>query len=63
MLNHSKCEVIGLTPLNQEAWRAAGYNFKECALDDAILLGTPIHAGVGVDQALASKTEDLKLML
>jgi hypothetical protein len=62
-LNHTKCEVIGLSPSNRRSWDASGLRFTECLLQDATLLGTPIQAGPGVDKALVGKREDLRLMV
>ena len=62
-LNHSKCEVIGLTTSNRQDWDVAGLSFTECALPDASLLGTPIQAGTGVDRALECKRKDLEVMV
>ena len=59
VLNHSKCEVIGLTPSNGRAWATSGLQFAERPVAEATLLGTPIRAGVGVDRALACKRDDL----
>ena len=28
-LNHSKCEVIGLTPTNRGTWLSGGFRFQE----------------------------------
>jgi hypothetical protein len=61
-LNHSKCEVIGLNNINREAWQLTGFNFIECSLENATLLGTPIHSS-GIDQALAAKNEQLEVMI
>ena len=61
-LNYNKCEVIGLSNLTRSLWDSADLYFKETSLIDATLLGTPIQAGVGVDNALASKIADLEVM-
>ena len=49
-LNHNKCEVIGLTPNRMTAtWDATGLLFQKSSLGDALLLGSPIQVGAGVD--------------
>ena len=63
LLNHGKCEVIGLNPTNQQEWSAAGLKVTECPPEDAILLGTPIQAGKVVDKALEEKRHDLSSMI
>ena len=63
LLNHGKCEVIGLNPTNRQEWSAAGLKFTECPPEDAILLGTTIQAGKGVDKALEEKRHDLSSMI
>ena len=63
LLNQGKCEVIGLNPTNQQEWSAAGLKFIECPPEDAILLGTPIQAGKGIDKVLEGKRLDLSSMI
>ena len=62
-LNYSKCEVFGLSPSNRSVWDTHRFGFKECALVNASLLGTPIQAGAGVDAALAGKRVELELLV
>jgi Reverse transcriptase (RNA-dependent DNA polymerase) len=59
-LNHSKCEVIGLTGQSRTAWLHSGLTFVDRHSSTASLLGTPIHAA-GVDGAINERTEALKL--
>ena len=61
-LNYNKCEVIGLSNLTRSLWDSAELYFTETPLIDATLLGTPIQAGVGVDNALEKKIADLEVM-
>ena len=58
-LNHTKCEVVGLSSSEQSAWRDAGFNFIFSETDDASFLGSPMGQA-GLDVALARKTEQLK---
>ena len=61
-LNHSKCEIMGLNSMRREAWSSSGFHFREVSFPEATLLGIPIHAQ-GVDHALASKTDDLLVLV
>ena len=61
-LNHSKCEVISLSPSNRHPWDASGFSFFECPLEDATLLGSPIQPGTGVNKT-AGQEEDLSSMV
>src|SRR5271163_2525669 len=45
------------------AWDSIGLPFAKPPLSDSTLLGSPTQAGAGVDQALASKAADLKVMV
>ena len=51
--------MIGLSNLTRSLWDSAELYFPETPLIDATLLGTPIQAGVGVDNALEKKIADL----
>ena len=40
-LNHSKCEILGLSEAAHSSWGFS--SFKKCSMDKATLLGAPIH--------------------
>ena len=42
-LNHSKCEVIGLSQSSEEAWNNSGLDFLSRPIEEASLLGAPLH--------------------
>jgi hypothetical protein len=52
-LNHTKCEILGLDPMDVPIWRDSGLNFSQTGSRDASFLGSPLSAE-GVDAALAA---------
>src|SRR6267154_3688522 len=58
-LNHSKCEVIGLSPEDFQQWRVSGLNFSITERQDASLLGAPLSQE-GIDSALVANATQLK---
>jgi hypothetical protein len=58
-LNHSKCEVIGLSQSSQECWSKAGLDFRCRPIEEASLLGAPLHIN-GIDAALSAKRIELE---
>jgi len=61
-LNHSKCEVFGLGVSTSNQWSDSGLNFTERSIEEATLLGSPIHLH-GMDPALAARREQLTKIL
>ena len=61
-LNHNKCEVFGLSGLSRQIWDKAGLGFSIKAVEEATLLGAPIHTS-GVDSALMTKCSQLESVL
>ena len=61
-LNHAKCEVFGLTAASRKIWEAAGLGFVQRPIEDATLLGSPIHSE-GVQEALVQRCDQLKDVL
>ena len=61
-LNRAKCEVIGQTASTRAQLSAYGLELREVELKDSILLGSPLLPGVGVDEAIATKTEELQTL-
>ena len=58
-LNHTKCEVLGLSAPSQALWRDSMLDFITTDPKDACLLGSPLSLE-GVDAALTLKGEQLK---
>ena len=61
-LNHTKCEVIGLSRESRSAWLASGLSFMQRDPENATLLGAPLHAQ-RIDQAIEEKCEALQLAM
>ena len=61
-LNHSKCEVIGLSISWEEMWEASGLNFTMHPLQEACFLGSPLHVD-GVDAALSARLSQLERII
>ena len=61
-LNHTKCEVIGLSPQGLTAWSPTGQSFVQCEVEDASLLGAPLHVQ-RLDKAIEEKCEALERAL
>ena len=57
-LNHAKCEIIGLSASCLETWNAAGFMFAVRPIEEASLLGSPIHIA-GVDDAITVRLDQL----
>ena len=58
-LNHAKCEIVELAPIDQEILRSANLNFTLTDRNDACLLGSPL-CPEGVDAALLSQAAQLR---
>ena len=58
-LNHAKCEVIGLTSTTQAEWDKSGLTFISRSIEEASLLGAPLHIK-GIDAALSAKCVQLE---
>jgi len=61
-LNQAKCEVFGIFTAMQAAWMASGLSFVIRPLEEATLLGFPIHM-CGVDPALVVRRVQLEGVL
>ena len=61
-LNRAKCEVIGQTSITKTQLEARGICLREVEQKDAILLGSPLLPGVGVDKAIATKRNELETL-
>ena len=61
-LNRTKCEVIGQTASTRAQLAVYGVDLREVELKDAILLGSPLLPGVGVDEVIAAKREELQTL-
>ncbi len=61
-LNHDKCEVFGLSAATRQIWDKSGLMFTVRAVEEATLLGAPIHTS-GVDSALMAKCSQLESVL
>ena len=61
-LNRAKCEVIGQSTTTKTQLIARGIDLREVELKDAILLGSPLLPGEGVDAAIAAKREELETL-
>ena len=61
-LNHSKCEVFGISPSTRGQWADSGLNFISRPVEEASLLGSPIHP-CGTDSALEARREQLRNIL
>ena len=61
-LNRTKCEVIGQTASTRAQIAVYGVDLREVELKDAILLGSPLLPGVGVDEVIAAKREELQTL-
>ena len=61
-LNRAKCEVIGQTLTTKTHLAARGISIREVDLQDAILLGSPLLPGVGVDATISTKREELQIL-
>ena len=59
-LNHSKCQVIGLSPSDHADWVSRGLNFAVCDGAHATLLGAPLQRE-GLDEVLATHCSTLSL--
>jgi hypothetical protein len=62
VLNHHKCEVVGLAPADKVQWQASGLNFLETSPAEACFLGAPL-GDEGVSASLAANgklIEELK---
>jgi len=42
-LNHSRCEIRGLSEVSRSHWSDSGLNFIEPTTSKAMLLGAPLH--------------------
>jgi hypothetical protein len=58
-LNHSKCEILGLSPSDLSLWRSSGLNFSVTAREAASMLGSPLSPE-GVDAALRAHAAQLR---
>jgi len=58
-LNHSKCEIVGLTTSNITLWQSSDLNFSITDKKDACLLGSPL-CPEGVDPALSECLSQLR---
>ena len=58
-VNHDKCEVFGFSAVNRQMWDQSDLKFTVKAVEEATLLGSPIHTS-GVDSALISKCSQLE---
>jgi len=58
-LNHTKCEILGLSNLHLSEWRDANLNFTVVDPKDAVLLGSPLSSE-GVEGALQAQVSLLK---
>jgi len=58
-LNHSKCEVVGLSQSGLSLWQASGLKFGVVTGEAASFLGSPLGSK-GLDEALLSKHLALK---
>jgi len=61
-LNQAKCEVFGISAATRAAWLASGLGFVTRPLEEATLLGSPIHT-CGVDPALVARRVQLEGVL
>ena len=61
-LNRTKCEVIGQTASTRAQLAANGVDLREVELKDAMLLGSPLLPGVGVNEVIAAKIEELQTL-
>jgi hypothetical protein len=61
-INRAKCEVIGHTVDTRAQLLARGVDIREVKAKDAILLGSPLLPGAGVDAVLATKREELQTL-
>ena len=60
VLNHSKCEVIGLSGSTRSSWALAGLGFQEVSVQSATLLGSPLHVS-GVSCAVEELLKALRV--
>jgi len=57
-LNHSKCEIIGLSSDFKSVWESAGFNFQSRTLEEVCLLGAPLSL-CGTNKVLKDSREKL----
>ena len=58
-LNHAKCEVIGLSPVQEPIWDTSGLRFLKRPASDATLLGSPLSLA-GTSEALRQSCDQLE---
>ena len=58
-LNHTKCEIIGLSQSQRSAWDNSGLNFLIRSTEDAWLLGAPLSLN-GANVALSQSCDLLE---
>jgi len=61
-LNHSKCEIIGLSEVSRSHWSDSGVNFIEPTTSKAMLLGAPLHTS-GFTNALNNRLTSLAIAM
>jgi hypothetical protein len=59
-LNHTKCEVIGLSAASSAIWASSGLHYLTPDLSKATLLGAPLQVS-GVDSCLEDRQSKLEL--